>query len=144
MKARLIAAHIAEQGFQVRMRHALADLGIQHAAGEFGGDGGDEEIQQLAQQLRRIGADIDLERIRAHEMALVRIGLEFGDQPVPFLAHGGYVDLLQRGEIGGVEARAQHRVGLRRFGLAVGRCGLDGLRAHDDQPFASIGEKPTS
>ena len=55
----------------------------------------------------------------ADEVAPVRVARELGHQLVPFRAHRRHVEPVHRGEVGGVEARAQHGVALRQLrGLA--------------------------
>ncbi len=88
-----------------------------------------EEIRKSRNSLSSSGSQRErlVEFLVAHEMAAVGIGAHLCDQLVPFLAHGADVGAVEFREIGGVEARAQHRVFVReagRFGgldLADGR-----------------------
>ncbi len=48
--ARLVAAHIAEQFLNILVLDPLLDLGVEHAAGEFGSQRTDQEILELLAQ----------------------------------------------------------------------------------------------
>ena len=108
--AGLVAGHEGEQVMDVAGCDALLDLGIEHAAGELGGDGADQEFEQLFAQRRVHVGEVDVELLVADEVALVGVGAQFGDQAVPFAADAADVDLGHGVEIGGVEARRQDRV----------------------------------
>ena len=64
--------------------------------------------------------EVGVETFVADEMAAVEVGAEFLDQALPFSAHAADVDAVHGGEIGGVEAGAQHRVLLGVAGAFVG------------------------
>ncbi len=135
--AGFIAAHVAEQAAKIFVAAAFLDFGVEHAAGEFGGDRADQEIEKLAAERFGHAGDVDLEFIGAGEVTLVGVGLQLGHQGFPLIADRADVDLVEGGEIGGVEARAQHGAVLRGFGLGVRRavgagcCDRAGHGVHD-------------
>ena len=135
----LVARHDGEDVLHVRVGHPLADFGIKYAAGEFGGDGADEELHQLLLQRLRQGLEPELvEGLGADEVALVQVLVEFRHHGVPLGAHRTHVDPVHGGEIGRVEAGAEDGLGGRLARRVVQRpAGLgDGVHG------ASLGSKP--
>jgi hypothetical protein len=117
--ARLVPAHVLEQVAHVGIVDPLADVGVEHAARELGRERTHQEVDELlAQRLVDLLERVD-EGAVLLEVAAVVVGLQLGDQGVPFRAHRLDVDLIHLGEIGGVEARRQHRVGLGGGGGVV-------------------------
>ena len=147
---RLVARHGAEQPPDVGVGDALLDLSVEHAAGELGGDRADQEVEELALQAGRHGGEIGIETLVAHEMAGIEVGVELGQQAVPLAAHQAHVDAVHVGEVGGVEARAEHGVALGGERLLVDRAARPGgehaglRRLHGGAHPGSPASKPTS
>ncbi len=83
-------------------------------------------------QLRPEGVEVDLVPLLGLlEVALVGIGAQLPDELVPVGAHRRDVELVHLVEIGGVEARRQHRRLLRGTGRVVdlARCGRPAMAA---------------
>jgi hypothetical protein len=105
---------------------------VEHAAREFGGAGGDQEVEELLLQPRLHAVPVDMVPVgRLLEMALVRVGFHLRQKLVPVGADRAHVDRVELVEIGGVEARREQRVlhGERGRAFAV----MDGLRLLDGQ-----------
>ena len=74
----------------------------------------------------------------AVEMPLVGVGAHLGEQLVPFVAHAVDAHAVELVEVGRVEARAQHRVLLRRARRVVGTTdGFDGHSLLPDEKLTS-------
>ena len=127
--AGLVAGHVAEELADVGVLAAALHLLVEHAAGEFGRERGDEEVGELLAELGVHVLPVGLVPLGVLlEVLLVGVRLHLGDEHVPFGADRGHVDPVHLVEIGGVEARIEqgrlggHRLGVER--LAVRR--LDG------------------
>jgi hypothetical protein len=124
------------QLLDVGVGDVLLDLLVEDAAAELAGDRGDQEVQELLAQLGR--------NLREHlvhlfgefgvtlEVVLVVVALVLLHHHVPLAPQGRHVQAVHGGEVGGVEARADQRLGLgaaRHFFRAVqgGAGGTHGL-----------------
>ena len=127
--------HEGEEVVDVAFGDALLDFGVEDAAGEFGGNGADEEIHEFGAQGGRAWRRSRDRRVRCGcEVGFVGMSrLSSAMRSSPFGADGGDVDALHGGEVGGVEARGRgtvscwaRRVALVHAGGAVEDRGVGG------------------
>ena len=113
---RFVATYEPEQIADVGILGAFAHFGVEHASGEFGGDGTDQKVPELLVEIRGKPGNIRVEFLVADEMTLVRVGAQFLDQQVPLRTNRADVGPVELLEIGRVEARIEKRVLLGEAG----------------------------
>ena len=124
--AALVAGEQLEELLHVGVRGAAGHLGIEDAARELRGQRAHQKVDELGAQggfelLDHPGKAGRIAGI-ALEVALVGVAHHLGDHGVPLLAHGRDVDGVERGEVGGVEPRAEHGL-VRDHGMDIGLVG---------------------
>ena len=103
----LVPGHIAHQCLDVRIIDVLLDLGIEHAAGEFGGDRADQEIQELLTHMGRDAGRVGGEVLDPAKVGAVLVPREFRHHLIEFPAHRAHVEPIHGRVIGGIETRTQ-------------------------------------